>query len=45
MPKIVSIAIDGVDIGLKAVNKAIDGFTVENSASQQKTMGQFNELK
>ena len=36
IPAIVSIAIEGVDIGLKAVNKVIGGLTGENSASQQK---------
>lgn len=45
VPKIVSIAIDGVDIGLKAVNKVIGGLTGENSASQQKIQTQFDELK
>jgi hypothetical protein len=45
VPKIVSIAIDGVDIGLKAVNKVIGGLTGENSASQQKIQVQFDELK
>jgi len=45
VPKIVSIAIDGVDIGLKAVNKVIGGLTGENSASQQKIQAQFNDLK
>jgi len=45
VPQIVSIAIDGVDIGLKAVNKVIGGLTGENSAAQQKIQAQFAELK
>jgi hypothetical protein len=45
VPEIVSIAIEGVDIGLKAVNKAIGSLTGENSASQQKIQTKFNELK
>jgi len=45
IPKIVSIAIESVDIGLKAVNKVIGALTGENSASQQKIQTKFNELK
>jgi len=45
IPEIVSIAIEGVDIGLKAVNKAIGSLTGENSASQQKIQTKFDELK
>jgi len=45
VPEIVSIAIDGVDIGLKAVNKAIGSLTGENSAAQQKVQAKFDELK
>lgn len=45
VPEIVSIAIEGVDIGLKAVNKAIGSLTGENSASQQKIQAKFDELK
>jgi len=45
VPEIVSIAIEGVDIGLKAVNKAIASLTGENSASQQKIQTRFDELK
>ncbi|MCW8833163.1 MAG: YggN family protein [Colwellia sp.] len=45
IPEIVSIAIEGVDIGLKAVNKVIGGLTGENSASQQKVQTKFDELK
>ncbi|MBU2926423.1 DUF2884 family protein [Colwellia sp. 1_MG-2023] len=45
VPEIVSIAIEGVDIGLKAVNKAIASLTGENSASQQKIQARFDELK
>lgn len=45
VPEIVSIAIEGVDIGLKAVNKAIGSLTGENSASQQQVQTKFDELK
>ena len=45
VPEIVSIAIEGVDIGLKAVNKAIGSLTGENSATQQKIQTKFDELK
>lgn len=45
VPEIVSIAIEGVDLGLKAVNKAIGSLTGENSASQQKIQTKFDELK
>lgn len=45
VPEIVSIAIEGVDIGLKAVNKAIGSLTGENSVSQQKVQAKFDELK
>lgn len=45
VPEIVSIAIEGVNIGLKAVNNAIGSLTGENSASQQKIQLKFDELK
>lgn len=45
IPEIVSIAIEGVDIGLKAVNEVVAGLTGENSASQQKVQAKFDELK
>jgi len=45
LPAIVSIAIEGVDISLKAVNEVIGGLTGENSASQQKVQAKFDELK
>lgn len=45
IPEIVSIAIEGVDIGLKAVNEVVGGLTGENSASQQKVQAKFEELK
>ena len=45
LPAIVSIATEGVDIGLKAVNEVIGGLTGENSASQQKVQIKFDELK
>jgi len=45
IPSIVSIAIEGVDIGFKAVNKVISGITGENSASHQKLQKHFDELQ
>lgn len=45
VPEIVAIAIEGVDIGLKAVNKVIAGLTGENSASHQKLQKRFDELQ
>ena len=45
VPKIVSIAIEGADISLKAVNEVVAGLTGENSASQQKVQAKFDELK
>lgn len=45
VPEIVSIAIEGVDIGLKAVNEVVAGLTGENSAAQQKVQAKFDELK
>jgi len=45
IPEIISIAIDGVDVGLKAVNKVIAGLTGENSASHQKLQKRFDELQ
>ncbi|WP_291615117.1 YggN family protein [Colwellia sp.] len=45
VPEIVSIAVEGVDIALKAVNEVIAGLTGENSASQQKVQAKFDELK
>lgn len=45
LPLMVSIAIEGVDISLKAVNEVIGGLTGENSASQQKVQAKFDELK
>ncbi|MCJ8320062.1 MAG: YggN family protein [Colwellia sp.] len=45
VPEIVSIALEGVDIGLKAVNKVIGGLTGENSASHQKIQQHFEEIK
>ena len=44
VPEIVSIAIEGVDIGLKAVNKLVGGLTGENSESHQKLQENFDEL-
>ncbi len=45
VPQIVEIAIEGVDIGLKAVNQVIAGVTGENSASHQKIQKHFDELQ
>ncbi len=45
IPEIVSIALEGVDIGLKAVNKVIGGLTGENSAAHQKVQQRFEEIK
>jgi len=45
IPSIVSIAIEGVDIGFKAVNKVVSGITGENSASHQKLQKHFDELQ
>lgn len=45
IPEIVAIAIEGVDIGLKAVNKVIASLTGENSASHQKIQERFDEMQ
>lgn len=45
VPEIVSIAIESVDVGLKAVNKVIAGVTGENSASHQRLQKKFDELQ
>jgi hypothetical protein len=45
IPEIVAIAIEGVDIGLKAVNNVIAGLTGENSASHQKIQERFDEMQ
>lgn len=45
VPEIVSIAVDGVELGLKTVNKVISGLTGENSASHQKFQERFEEMK
>jgi len=45
IPEIISIAIEGVDVGLKAVNKVIAGLTGENSASHQRLQKRFDELQ
>ncbi|MBA6262696.1 MAG: DUF2884 family protein [Colwellia sp.] len=45
IPEIVAIAIEGVDIDLKAVNKVIAGLTGENSASHQKIQERFDEMQ
>lgn len=45
VPAIVSIAIEGVELGLKAVNKVISSLTGENSASHQQFQDKFDEMK
>jgi len=45
IPEIVSIAIEGVEVGLKTVNKVIAGLTGENSATHQKLQKRFDELQ
>ncbi|MFT5758542.1 MAG: hypothetical protein ACI9LM_003284 [Alteromonadaceae bacterium] len=45
VPSIVSIAIEGVDIGLNAVNKVIGGLTGENSDSHQKFQKKFDDMQ
>lgn len=45
VPAIVSVAIEGVELGLKAVNKVISGLTGENSASHQQFQEKFDEMK
>lgn len=45
VPQIVSIAIEGVEIGLKAVNKVIGGLTGENSSSHRKLQENFDEMQ
>jgi hypothetical protein len=45
VPAIVSIAIEGVELGLKAVSKVISSLTGENSASHQQFQEKFDEMK
>ncbi len=45
VPEIVSIAIEGVELGLKTVNKIIGGLTGENSTTHQKIQEKFTELQ
>jgi len=45
VPEIVSIAIEGVDVGLDAVNKSISGLTGEYSESQQLFQKRFNDMQ
>lgn len=45
VPEIVFIAIEGVEIGLKAVNKVIGGLTGENSASHRKLQEKFDDMQ
>ncbi|WP_057832106.1 DUF2884 family protein [Colwellia sp. TT2012] len=45
VPEIIAMAIEGVDIALKAINEMIAGLTGENSAAQQKVQAKFDEIK
>jgi len=45
VPEIVSIAIEGIELGLKAVNKIIGSLTGENSATHQKIQESFSEMQ
>jgi hypothetical protein len=45
VPAIVSVAIEGVELGLKAVNKVISSLTGENSSSHQQFQEKFDEMK
>ena len=45
VPEIVSIAIDGVDVGLEAVNKVVSGLTGKNSDSHQQFQERFNQMQ
>ena len=45
VPEIVSIAVEGVDVGLEAVNKVIGGLTDENSDSYQKFQERFGDMQ
>lgn len=45
IPEIVSIAIEGVNVGLDAVNKSIGGFTGKDSKSHQLFQKRFNEMQ
>ena len=45
VPEIVSIAIDGLELELKTVNKVIASLTGENSAAHQKIQEKFREVQ
>lgn len=45
VPEIVSIAIEGVDVGLNAVNKAIGGLINDDSESNRLFQKRFNEMQ
>ena len=45
VPEIVSIAIDSLELGLKAVNKVIARLTGENSAAHQKVQEKFSKVQ
>lgn len=45
VPAMVSIAVEGVELGLKTVNKVISTLTGENSESHQKFQEKFDEMQ
>lgn len=45
VPEIVSIAIEGVDVGLEAVNKSIGGATGEDNESRKLFQKRFNDMQ
>ncbi|XPF94110.1 DUF2884 family protein [Colwellia sp. RE-S-Sl-9] len=45
IPQIISIAIEGVDVGLEAVNKAIGGLSSKDSESHRLFQKRFNDMQ
>ncbi|WP_175623855.1 DUF2884 family protein [Pseudocolwellia agarivorans] len=45
VPQIISIAIEGVDVGLEAVNKAIGGLSKKDSESHRLFQKRFNDMQ
>ena len=45
VPQIVSLAIEGVELGLKTVNNVIGSLTGENSAAHRKIQKKFDEMQ
>jgi len=45
VPQIVSLAIEGVELGLKTVNNVIGSLTGENSAAHRKVQEKFDEMQ